>query len=94
MNAGGVRVVSLERQPQLMDEVRRQYSDGFNPANIAKWGKQIGARYLVTGKVFSADERNKDERRVQYFMFLQVLDAETSDILLQNKTAVTKALVH
>jgi uncharacterized protein (TIGR02722 family) len=94
VNAGGVRVVSLERQPQLMDEVRRQYSDGFDPSKIARWGRQVGARYLVTGKVFSADERHEDERRVQYFMFLQVLDAETADILFQNKTSVTKALVN
>jgi hypothetical protein len=94
VNAGGVRVVSLEQQPKLMEEVRRQYSDGFDPAQISRWGKQVGARYLVTGKVFSADERNEDERRVQYFMFLQVLDSETSDILFQNKTSVTKALVN
>lgn len=93
VNAGHVRVISLEQQPRLMQEVRRQYADGFDPTKIAAWGKQVGARYVVTGKVFSNDERNDDERRVQYFMFLQVLDVETSDILFQNKTQVTKALV-
>jgi hypothetical protein len=93
VNAGHVRVISLEQQPQLREEVRRQYSDGFDPAHIARWGKQVGARYIVTGKVFSNDERSQDERRVQYFMFIQVLDVETSDILFQNKTAVTKALI-
>jgi uncharacterized protein (TIGR02722 family) len=93
VNAGHVRIVSLERQPQLVEEVRRQYSDAFDPSQIARWGKQIGARYFVTGKVFSSDERHEDERRVQYFMFLQVLDAETGEILFQNKTSVTKALV-
>jgi len=94
VNAGGVRVVSLEQQPKLIEEVRRQYTDAFDPAQISRWGKQVGARYLVTGKVFTADERHEDERRVQYFMFLQVLDSETSDILFQNKTSVTKALVN
>ena len=93
VNAGHVRIVSLERQPQLVEEVRRQYSDAFDPSQIARWGKQIGARYFVTGKVFSSDERHEDERRVQYFMFLQVLDAETGEVLFQNKTSVTKALV-
>jgi len=48
---------------------------------------------VVTGKVFAADERQKDERRVQYFMFIQVLDVETSAILFQFKTSVTKALI-
>ena len=90
---GEVRVVSLERQPQIMDEIRRQHSGGYDPTNMARWGKQVGARYFVTGKVFSADERFEDERRVQYFMFMQILDVETGDILFQNKSEITKAIV-
>jgi len=43
--------------------------------------------------VFSSDERQSNERRVQYFMFIQVLEVETSAILFQYKTAVTKALI-
>jgi len=93
VNAGHVRVISLQDQPQLMDEIRRQYTDGFDPTKVAAWGKQVGARYFVTGKLFSNDERNEAERRVQYSLFIKVLDAETSDILFQNKTTVTKALV-
>jgi uncharacterized protein (TIGR02722 family) len=94
VNAGHVRVISLEDQPQLLEEVRRQYSDGFDRTQVARWGRQVGARYFVTGKVFGTDERHEGERRVQYFLFIKVLDAETSDILFQYKTSVTKALVH
>ncbi|HEY0464043.1 MAG TPA: penicillin-binding protein activator LpoB [Polyangiaceae bacterium] len=93
VNAGHVQVISLESQPALMEQVRKQYQDGFDQSKIAGWGKQIGVRYVVTGKVFAADERQKDERRVQYFMFIQVLDVETSAILFQFKTSVTKALI-
>jgi penicillin-binding protein activator len=93
VNAGHVQVISLESQPQLMEQVRKQYQDGFDQSKIAGWGKQIGVRYVVTGKVFAADERQDDERRVQYFMFIQVLDVETSSILFQYKTSVTKALI-
>ena len=93
VNAGHVRVVSLESQPAVMDEIRRQSAGGFNPADMARWGKQIGARYIVTGKVFATDEREEDERRVQYFMFLQVLSVETGQILFQNKTSLTKAIL-
>jgi TolB-like protein len=93
VNAGHVRVISLENQPKLIEEARRQYADGFDHSKVAAWGRQVGARYIVTGKVFASDERQDGERRVQYFMFVQVLDVETSDILFQNKTAVTKALI-
>lgn len=93
INAGHVRVVSVERQSQLMQEIKAQQSDSFNPAQVANWGQQIGARYFVTGKVFSTDERISGERRVQYFMFIQVLSVETGEILFQNKTSVTKAII-
>ncbi|HEX2669244.1 MAG TPA: penicillin-binding protein activator LpoB, partial [Polyangiaceae bacterium] len=93
VNAGHVQVISLESQPALMEQVRKQYQDGFDQSKIAGWGKQIGVRYVVTGKVFAADERQDSERRVQYFMFIQVLDVETSAILFQFKTSVTKALI-
>ncbi len=92
VNAGHVRVISMEQQPQLIEEIRRQYAGAFDPAQHARWGKQIGARYVVTGKVYDAAERHEDERRVQYFMFLQVLDVETGEILFQNKTSVTKGI--
>ncbi len=93
VNAGHVRVISLQDQPKLVEEIKRQYSGAFDPSQIAKWGKQVGARYIVTGKVYSTDERQAKERRVQYFMFIQVLEVETGEILFQNKTNVTKALI-
>lgn len=93
VNAGHVRVISMEQQPKLIAEIRQQYSGAFDPSQIATWGKQIGARYVVTGKVFTADERQDSERRVQYFMFIQVLEVETGQILFQHKSAVTKAII-
>jgi len=93
VNAGHVRVISMEQQPQLVEEIKRQYAGAFDPSQVAKWGKQIGSRYIVTGKVYSADERQSDERRVQYFMFVQVLDVETGEVLFQHKTSVTKAII-
>jgi uncharacterized protein (TIGR02722 family) len=93
VNAGHVRVISMDQQPKLVEEIRRQYSGAFDPSQTAVWGKQIGARYIVTGKVYNTDERQSGERRVQYFMFVQVLDVQTGEILFQNKTGVTKAII-
>jgi PBP1b-binding outer membrane lipoprotein LpoB len=83
----------MDQQPKLVEEIRRQYSGAFDQSQISTYGKQIGARYVVTGKVYSADERQSGERRVQYFMFIQVLSVETGEILFQHKTSVTKALI-
>jgi uncharacterized protein (TIGR02722 family) len=93
INAGHVRVVSLEQQGELMAEIKKQQGDGFDSGQVSRWGRQLGARYLVTGKVFSTDERLRKERRVQYYMFMQVLEVETGQIVFQNRSAVTKALL-
>jgi hypothetical protein len=93
VNAGHVRVISMEQQGNLIAQIRQQYSGAFDPSQISTWGKQIGARYIVTGKVFTSDERQDGERRVQYFMFIQVLEVETGQILFQHKSAVTKAII-
>ena len=94
INGGHVRVISHESQAALMEEVKRQQAGGFDMAQVAKWGRQVGARYFVTGKIFNVDERRQNERRVQYSFFMQVLEAETGDILFQHRSSVTKALVN
>jgi uncharacterized protein (TIGR02722 family) len=93
INAGHVTVISLERQGQLMAEIKKQQSGGFDQGQVANWGHQLGVQYLVTGKVFTTDEKMSDERRVQYYLFMQVLEVETGAILFQNKAAVTKAML-
>jgi len=92
VESGTVQVISRERQNQMIREVEGQQNAVFNPANAAKYGKQLGAKYFITGKVSAADERSDDMRRVQYFLFLQVIDVETSAIKWQKKTYVTKAV--
>lgn len=94
VNAGHVRVIARDSQPEMIAEVEKQQSDAFDAATIARLGSQVGARYFVTGRVYSADERQSGERRVQYFLFMRVLDVETGDILWQNSAGVTKAIVN
>lgn len=89
-----VRVVSLERQRQLIAEIEKQQGGGFDPAHVAEYNKQLGAQFYMTGKVFSSDQRADDERRVQYFMFMQVIDVSTGEIVWQNKASVTKGIAN
>lgn len=95
VNTAPVRVISLENQKQLMEEIQRQqHSQGaFDATQVASWGKQLGARYVVTGKVFTTDERAPGARRVQYYLFIRVISVETSEVLFQNQAAVTKAIL-
>lgn len=93
VNQSPADVVSYDDQPDLIAELKRQQSDAYDPGRLARYGKQLGAQYFVTGKVYDSAERVGDERRVQYFMFMQVLDVETGAIKFQHESALTKGLI-
>lgn len=93
INAGHVSVISLESQAELMAEIKRQQGEGFDQGKVAAVGRQMGVQYVVTGKVYSTDEKMGSERRVQYFLFMQVLEVETGQILFQNEAGLTKAML-
>jgi len=90
VESNAVTVVARERQNQIIAEIEGNRNAVFNPANAAKYGKQLGAQYFLTGKVQTSDERTEDARRVQYFFFMQVIEIETGAIRWQNKAYVTK----
>ena len=94
VNSGFVEVISRERQKQLVEELRTQSSAAFDPSKAGALGRQMGARYFVTGKIHDSAEKTGGERRVQYFMFMQVVDVETGGIRWQNEAGLTKGLVN
>jgi penicillin-binding protein activator len=92
VEAGTVTMISRERQNQMIGEVEGGRGAVFNPAHVAQYGRQLGTKYFITGKVQAADERTDSARRVQYFLFMQVIEVETSAIRWQHKAYVTKAI--
>jgi penicillin-binding protein activator len=92
VEAGTVTMISRERQNQMIAEVEGHQNAVFNPAHVTQYGKQLGTKYFITGKVSSSDERSDGARRVQYFFFMQVLEVETGAIRWQHKAYITKAL--
>ena len=88
-------VVAHDQQGAMIEEVRRQAGapDVFDPRHAAQLGRQLGVAYLLTGKVMDHVDRTDSTRRVQYFVFLQVVEVETSRIVWASENAVTKALV-
>ena len=93
VNSGAVSVVSRERQAEMVSEAQLQNTDIYNPATAAQLGAQLGAKYYITGKVTSTEERFDGERRVQYSLFLQVIEVETSLVKFQFTSERSKAIV-
>ena len=92
VNSGDVRVVNRQRQSELAQEIGLQQTASFDPTTARQVGRQMGAEYFVTGKITSVEEKIQNTRRVQYMLFIQVLDIETGLIKFQNESARSKAL--
>ena len=92
INSGLVQVVAKSRQAELAREIGIQQGDIYDASKAARLGKQIGAKYFVTGKLTAVDERIQKTRRLQYTLFLQIIQIETGIVEFQNETMRSKAL--
>jgi penicillin-binding protein activator len=92
VNTGAVRVVARSRQEELAREIGVQQDRIFDATSAQRLGRQLGAQYFFTGKITSVDERLSNKRRVQYTLFMQVIEIETGLIRFQNEVARSKAL--
>ncbi len=92
VNSGDVRVVARNQQEELIDEIRRQGGSMFDKATQQRAGRQLGAKYFVTGRITGVDEKLSNVRRLQYSLFLQVLEIETAQVRWQNEVTRSKEL--
>ena len=93
INSAVATVVDHAMQDQLIQEVEKQQGGAFDEAKSAEIGRQLGAKFFLTGKVYDSAERSEDERRVQYFLFMKVVEVETGAVRWQNEANLTKGLV-
>lgn len=92
VQSGDVRVVARSRQEELAREIRRQGGAMFDPASAQRAGRQLGAEYFLTGRITSVDEKLSGVRRLQYSLFLQMLEVETGLVAWQNEVTRSKQL--
>jgi hypothetical protein len=92
INEGTVTVLSRSNQPELLKEIQNQEGKAFDQARVASMGRQLGAQYLLTGKLYDITEKSAEARRVQYFLFMQVIEVETGAIRWQIEVERLKGL--
>jgi TolB-like protein len=92
VNTGDVRVVDRARQEALRKEIGIQQSADYDPSTAQTMGRQLGVKYFFTGKITSVEERMNKMKRVQYSLFLQVLEIESGLIEFQNEVTRSKAI--
>lgn len=92
VNSGEVQVAAKSRQAALAEEIGVQQGAAYDPRHAATLGRQLGAKYFFTGKLTAVDERLQKTRRLQYALFIQVLEIDTGLVKFQHETARSKAL--
>lgn len=93
INEDTVAVISRVDQPTLLNEIKTQQSSTFDPLKVAQMGRQLGAQYFLTGRVYDVAEKGAQGRRVQYFLFMQVIEVETGRIRWQMSVDTLKGLI-
>jgi len=92
VNTGSVRVVDRSRQESLAREIGIQQGAIYDQRSARELGRMLGAQYFFTGKITSVDEKLSKVRRVQYSLFLQVVEIENGLIRFQNEVTRTKQI--
>lgn len=93
INEGNLTVISRAQQPNLLKELRTQQGAAFDMQRVAQMGKQLGAQYFLTGRLYDVTEKSVEARRVQYFLFVQVIEVETGAIRWQINAEIMKGLL-
>ena len=92
INSGQVQVVARESQAELAREIGIQQGAIYDQTKATRLGRQLGAWYFVTGKLTNVDEKLEKTRRVQYSLFVQIIEIETGLVKFQHESSRSKAL--
>jgi len=92
VNGGRFHVVETAQfvRDAVLAERLRAMGDAVDPATVAALGKEYGIEYFVTGRVGDTTEKFEDGRRVQYYLFLKVIDVSTMLVRYQARVDITK----
>jgi len=87
-----VEIADRSRQGEIATKLGVKPDTDLDTAVAQKLGRELGARYFISGKLTSSNERTSDLHRVKYSLFLQLLDVDTGLIRFHIETARIKVL--
>lgn len=79
INSGFVRVVSNSQFREKLREERAEQGEFASPETQAKWGKELGADFMMFGVITAVTDSYKKEKVVNYKVNLELVDIETNE---------------
>ena len=82
-HTGRFSVMTRTQIERLVDEIQFDQESGMvDPSTAARWGKMIGAKYLVLGTVTSLSRKGSD---IVAGLSLRMIEVETAEIYLSGR---------
>lgn len=79
INSGFVRVVSNADFREKLREERAEQGEFASPETQAKWGKELGADFMMFGVITAITDSYKKEKVVNYKVNLELSNIETNE---------------
>lgn len=92
INDGNIRlVVAGEKRNELRKE-RAEQQDYASPETIKKWGRELGADFILQGSINSIVDSYKRESVVMYQIDLQLTNIETNEVVWMGDKKIKKQI--
>ncbi|MEM6829066.1 MAG: penicillin-binding protein activator LpoB [Bacteroidota bacterium] len=79
INSGFVRVVSNSEFREKLREERADQGEYASPESQAKWGRELGADFMMFGVITTITDSYKKEKLVNYKVNLELSSVETNE---------------
>ena len=89
---GNIRlVVAGEKRNELRKE-RAEQQDYASPETTKKWGKELGADFILQGTINSIVDAYKKQKVVTYQIDLQLTNIETNEVVWMGDKKIKKQI--
>ena len=89
---GNIRlVVAGEKRNELLKE-RAEQQDYASPETTKKWGKELGADFILQGTINSIVDAYKKQKVVTYQIDLQLTNIETNEVVWMGDKKIKKQI--
>jgi len=90
INAGNLRIVQNSQFREKLREERADQQQFSSPETQKKWGKELGADFMVFGNINSIVDAVNKKKVVYYQVNLELTDMETNEIVWIGEKKIKK----
>lgn len=93
INSGRVRVVQAKEKRQEIREERASQKDFASSDTRKKWGKELGADFIIQGSISSIIDKYKKRKTVYYQIDLELTNIETNEKVWIGTKKIKKSVI-